>query len=87
MQRTYRNAKENLRTILENLLLSLIFWLVFIQFLFLIIHLYMHFALEQKTKKLTGTKMGMNYKENKLFKSMNPCRGGSASEFHQITFS
>lgn len=47
----------------------------------------MHFALEQKTKKLTGTKMGMNYKENKLFKSMNPCRGGSASEFHQITFS
>lgn len=47
----------------------------------------MHFALEQKTKKLTGTKMGMNYKENKLFKSMNPRRGGSASEFHQITFS
>lgn len=47
----------------------------------------MHFALEQKTKKLTGTKMGMNYKENKLFKSMNPCRGGSASEFRQITFS
>lgn len=33
-----------------------------------------------------GTKMGINYKVNEFFKSMTPCRGGSASEFHQIIF-